>query len=84
MTSLTLCCSRRAVAANAYVSANRRSIQTLQRRQQQQQQEQQCRRNGAAAAPKINANLGGKWRIYYSNYASNCLLSMRYDLYAYL
>ncbi|XP_064540591.1 uncharacterized oxidoreductase YjmC isoform X2 [Drosophila montana] len=60
MTSLTLCCSRRAVAANAYVNANWRFIQTLQRRQQQQLQlQQQCRRLSAAAtttAPKTNAN----------------------------
>lgn len=51
MTTLKLSCSRRAVAASAYVNTNWRFTQTLQRRQQLQLLQQQlCRRLSAAAA----------------------------------
>lgn len=88
MTTLKLSCSRRAVAASAYVNTNWRFTQTLQRRQQLQLQQQLCRRLSAAAAaaqttttmPKSHANMRGKLNhYYYANYACcNCLLSMRF------
>lgn len=96
MATLKLSCSRRAVAASAYVNTNWRFTQTLQRRQQLQLQQQLCRRLSAAATaaaqtpittamPKSHANVRGKLNHYYANYACcNCLLSMRFDLYAYL
>lgn len=98
MATLKLICSRRAVAASAYVNTNWRFTQTLQRRQQLQLQQQLCRRLSAAATataaaaqtattramPKSHANVFGKLNHYYANYACcNCLLSMRFDLYAY-
>lgn len=96
MATLKLSCLRRAVAASAYVNTNWRFAQTLQRRQQLQLQQQLCRRLSAAATaaaartaatramPKSHANVRGKLNHYYANYACcNCLLSMRFDLYAY-
>lgn len=88
MASLTLRCSRLAIATNTHTNSSWRLIHTLQRRQQLQQA---CGRVLAAAAaahtttfaaePKPNANNSGKFKHYYANNASNCLLSMRYDLY---